>query len=566
MRRRLFPLIVLGLALLSSCTGHSSRSSLKQAERLLWEAPDSALQLLRENAPAPTASLRFRARHALLMSIALQGTGDISASDSTARVAFDFYSRRRNPEDRMHAANCLAEAEYEEGRLTEAIVHFHEALSCAEDLKDVRMEGFICQRLGELFALNYDHEEALTYARRAASCLKLADEVLSASFSGVDEARQYLALGKVQEAELLVDSLLSENRFANPGYDYYLELLKADICCRKGEAAEALHYYKEAEASGYILPLNSLGQYLLLSEKEGFTRETDSLMRQMRSQLRTGIDSMVYNGILVERETLRGNYYDAYRYMKLFHEIQNRSFTMVISQSATRALNAYFQERYLLEQARRRSQHLLSALIMVLLLILLALSIVMLRYRRLQVEREMSRVEDLVRDIKLLQAGKKQSDSILSTLVQEKIHNMTRLTDTYFSWTDEAIHQRESRMGNIRKEEIIRQFREELMSLRSDEFFLLSIEESLNQSRDEIMRRIRYDFSGLRQGWPKFKDSDFQILILFFASFSSKSISFFMDMTDEAVRSKKKRFKQQFSALPEGAGTEYLEALNGAPH
>lgn len=558
--------LLLILLILTSCQG-TDRSALsycnrlRHAENLVWENPDSAMVVLSGITPDDSAPSRIKARHALLTSMAMQGSGIIPGSDSTARLAYEYYSRHGSLSRKMHAANCLAEVEYEYGKMTEAILHYHTALRYAVEQEDIRMEGYICQRLAELFALNYDHEESLSYAERAVSCLMYAGEPLSAAFSSLDQARQYLALGKTTMAQSIADSLSRINSFHNTGFDYYLYLLQANLSTANHDDKAALYYYSCAEKTGYYLPLNSLAGYLLLIQQQGRQSAVDSLLNQMRGRVRTGIDSIVYQGVLMEQYRLKGDYKKAFQHQTLLSDIQNRSYTSVISQSATRALKAYFEEQYVLERVRRQSQILSLALVILILAVSVIISIILLRLRRLRLEQEMSLVETLNQDILLMEQGKKRSDSVIATMVQDKIKTMNQLTDTYFSWTDEAVQQREMKNGRSSKDEIISSFRHELKVLRSDTQFLQSIEDALNQSQGQIMEHLRDDFSGLEPSAPKFKESDFHFVMLLFAGFSNKSVSFFMDMTDEAVRSKKKRCKQYFLSLPDGRGMQYANLL-----
>lgn len=554
--------LVLLLAVLVSCSGRWSKwKTLQRIEPIVWENPDSALRALSDFTFDESVPTRVKARHALLTSMAMQGSGIIADSDSAARLAFDYYASHGSSFEKMHAANCLAEIEYEYGRMTDAIVHYHTALRVAVERSDVRMEGYICQRLGELFALNYDHEESLSYARRAESCLLTAGEPISAAFSALDQARQYLALENTSRAWSIADSLSQSNCFHHAGFDYYLYLLKANLSAATHDEKAALHYYDSAGKTGYSLPLNSLAGYLLLIQQQGSQTEVDSLLNQMRGRVRTGIDSIVYQGVLMEQSRLKGDYKQAFHHQMVMTDIQNRSYTSVISRSATRALKAYFQEQYTLERERRKSQILSLTLVILLLGIGVAVSLILLRHRRKRLEEEMSLVETLSHDVQLMEIGKRRSDTVIATMVQDKIKTMNQLTDTYFSWTSEAVQQREMKNGRSSKEEIINSFRHELKDLRSDTRFLQSIEEALNQSQGQIMRRLRADFSGLEASVPKFKESDFHFVMLLFAGFSNRSVSFFMDMTDEAVRSKKKRCKQCFLSLPDGRGLQYAELL-----
>lgn len=551
---------VLCCILAAGCVS-GARRALDKAESLLPARADSAMAVLRGISAEELRTQGLQARYALLVSMALEGRGEVPESDSLARKAYDYYQHHGGARERMHAANCLADIEYHNGELTDAILYYYNALSSAVGLRDLRMEGFICQRLGELFALNYDHEEALSYARRASDCLRLAGEPLSAAYSGVDQARQLLALNRLSAARAMADSLMDANHFGEPGYDYYLYLLKADVCSEEGDGKEALQYYRLAEDTGYLLPLSSISRYLLLLENDARHDKSDSLFQQMRARLQNGLDSIVYQGVMMEHARLSGDYEEAFHSLTQLSEIQNRSFTQVISQSASHALKAYFEEQYRMEQLRRHSQKLRLTLVILLLCILVVVSFFVLRQRRRRLEQEMSLVETLSRDVQMLEMGKKRTDTVIAAMVQDRIRSMSQLMETYFSWTDEAVRQREREEGLSNKEAVISSFRHELKGLRSDTTFLQSIEDALNQSQGQIMQRLRSDFSGLNSFAPKYKESDFRFVMLFFAGFSNKSVSFILDMTDEAVRSKKKRCKQQFLSLPEGRGKEYVELL-----
>ena len=505
----------------------------------------------------PDGTPSSKARQALEASMELDGSGNIPESDSLARLAYDYYSQFGNTYDKMISEYCLAGAEYAQGDVTGAILHYHDALRHAESIRDKRMEGYICQKMGELYAVNYNHEDAITYSSRATDCLDAVGESLSADFSRVDMARQYVSLGDIDKANAITDSLLSRGEPSDQGLAYFLYLLKADIAVQLGNEEDARHYYAKTEATGYTLPLNSYGNYYFLSD----TPKADSLMTLMLGSVKSGVDSMVFFEFLTEQSRLKGDYEQAFRNLSMVDKIQDRMYSSIISQSATRALKAYFEEQYIAEQQRRRAQMLTAALVILVLLIVIAVVIVFLRRRRLQIERELSRVEELSRDLRLVRAEAKRSDDIASELVHDKLRSMALLSEAYMNWSDDAVRKRETKQGRTGKEDIILQFRQELAELRSDRNFLSSIEAMLNRTHGGVMERLRRDFSGLNPALPKFKETDFTALILFFAGFSNPAISFYMDLTDDALRSRKKRYKQIFASMPDGDGETYTRLL-----
>jgi hypothetical protein len=171
----------------------------------------------------------------------------------------------------------------------------------------------------------------------------------------------------------------------------------------------------------------------------------------------------------------------------------------------------------------------------------------------------MEKVEGINQDMMLLQERQKGAGAVLSSLVQDKIRLMQKLTDSYFSWTDEALYLRERMQGKALKEDVISEFRSTLRALRNDEHFIPSLEKTLDISNQNLMTRLRTAFSGTSE--HKMKEMDFKMLTLFFAGFTPKSISFIMDMTEESVRTRKSRYKKLFLSLGE-AYSDFAERLN----
>lgn len=76
---------------LASCGWHETRSTLKLAESLMSERPDSALNMLLEVNPNDLHTKRQRAKHALLLSMALDKNYIDVADDSLTQIAYNYY-------------------------------------------------------------------------------------------------------------------------------------------------------------------------------------------------------------------------------------------------------------------------------------------------------------------------------------------------------------------------------------------------------------------------------------------------------------------------------------------
>lgn len=167
-------------------------------------------------------------------------------------------------------------------------------------------------------------------------------------------------------------------------------------------------------------------------------------------------------------------------------------------------------------------------------------------------------IDSLQKDIASLQREQLASKSIVNVLLQDKINRIQQLSGAFFKWTDEALLLREERYGKVMKDELISDFRKELRSFRDDPKLFKEIEIALDQAQGHIMQSFRYAVSQTPD--IILNERDFALITLFFARFSSKSISFLMDMTDEAVRKRKSRYRKLFSEQGDSF-SPFIEAL-----
>ena len=445
------------------------------------------------------------------------------------------------------------------GKAVEASYLFNETASLAEQLGDRHYLGFAYDHLGVLCSDNFDTQSAYEYARKAAMAFDAAGERLSADFARLDMAQALQGLGKQEPARRIVDSLVACPDVTDPTLRYYLYAIKADFAFREQQYTEAERLYREAESFG--LPLNLPGQCRLaaIMEMTGRSAEADRYMDSIAPQLRTSVDSTFYFDFVHMIGLHRGDINMAYRAKRETSDLQNRSVASQLSRSITHSQRAYFEERYSSERSQKWMLVLLCALITVSLLTVILIGFILLRKRKMQVVEEMEKVEGLSQDLQLMQDKQKGAGAVLSSLVQDKIRLMQKLTDSYFSWTDEALYVRERTHGKAMKEDVISEFRSTLRTLRNDEQFLPSLEKTLDISNGNVMARLREAFSGSSE--HKMKDMDFKLLTLFFAGFTPKSISFIMDMTEESVRTRKSRYKKLFLSLGEDY-SDFAERLN----
>lgn len=478
------------------------------------------------------------------------------ADDSLARVAYDHYSRWGSRRSKMLSAYYLARVEENAGDNVEATVHFMEAERRADQIKDYHYRGFAQQHLAELHARNYDHEEAQVYNLKAIEAFTLSGDTLAADFSRLDVARQFCIRKEFDRAEPIVDSLLQAG---NRAIAAYASAIKGDICFAREEWALASAFYQSFEANGYPPVIRILGNGAIIQERMGFSHRADSLMELAREQLASAVDSTIYFSCANDIFLLRNDYPNAYKALKATSSYQNDAVSLLLARSATHAQKAYFEESYHLEQVRERSLALIATLLILSLGIVIFFIVHALRRKKEELKYEREMMQALREDLLLLQKEQKASGVMLDTLILDRINKIQQLSTSYFYWTDEGQSIQKNKNVSEQTKEVIREFRYQLKELRDDPHFFSTLESALNLAHGKIMQRLRSIV--LQNPDLHFEELDFRLLSLFFFDFSSKSISFIMDMKDDTVRKRKSRYKKLFTERGE-AFAEFLKRLS----
>lgn len=539
--RPLFLLYFVSAFLLSTGCDHCSTIVMDRAEAMMTEHPDSSLHLLEQIQSEQLRTARTKARYALLKTIALDKNYIDVADDSLSRAAYEYYQNHGNKSARMKSTYYLGVIEENGGNLIDAAIHFKEAETLAEQLQDNHFLGLACQHLSGIFARNYDHNEALKYALSSASAFYDAKEIVSARFSMIDAARQYIRNDDYYSAKAIVDSLPSHDKYTTAALYYHQLFLKSEVYIAGHDYDNALILLNQAIQSGYALSVEGKGIFSYLLEREGDASKADSLLQDI--VISTQIDSAVYYNYVQNILYHRKDYKGAYESLRLSTEMQNKSIISLMDRSITHSLKNYFESRYIIEKEKASNRLFIILLIVSLLVSLTIVAVHLIRKKNKQLIRDMSIIDDIKTDLITLQDHNKGLSTVIHSLMQDKINVMQQLSDTYFQWSDDSIANREKKEGKILKEDAISQFRFQIKQLRGDTHFLEDIEKALDDSNNGIMKRLR---SNTTLGDHALKEIDYNLLTLLFAGFPIKSISFLMNMTESSVRTRKTRYKQWF--------------------
>ena len=555
--KKLFFLFIL-IGQICSCNKQERYAVLENANSILKSHPDSALVLLMEIPNEQLSQPGTRARHSLMVTIAKERCDREDLDTALMSSAYNYYSRYGSKKDRMLSAFYLGCAkEFAEDDL-DASELFRESEYLAEQLNDNIYLGFACRHLSTLFARNYDDISAIAAARKSIASFEKINDTLSADFSRTSLARSLFGMMRFDSAEAIIDSLLHSSTADNPSLKYNFNVLKGDVCYQRKQYLLAESYFDKAMEL-YELDIIRKFKVAVTKRKNGHIEEADVIRKQIREQCQTQLDSIAMHDCEHHFAVMNGNYRLAYEEAKIVSDIQNRIIMNKLDRSITHAQKNYLEQRLEIEQKKRLLSYSLFIMAFLVLTLILFICVSALLQRKRQIITEMAKVNNLTQDLTQLQNIAKGAGAVISSLVQDKIFSMQTLSDTYLSWSEESVAYHEEKHGRMLRDDILFTFRKQLRFLRNDERFIPSIEKALDLSCQNIMHNLRTQFSDKQNGHA-FKEIDFRFLTLFFAGFSSKSISFIMDSTEDAVRARKSRYRKLFASL--GAPAEvYLKKV-----
>ena len=516
---------------------------LDRAEENMSARADSSLTLLQQIEPDQLKTRPLKARHALLLSMALDKNYIDVKDDSLARVAYDYFQHHGSKDYRMKSTYYLGVVKENAEELIDAAILFKEAEGLAEELKDYHFLGLSRQHLSGIFASNYDHAEALNYALKAEKAFSKAGENLSARYAGIEAAKHYRLLDDYLRAESKLDSLLlspspSEIQLG------YLFSQKGELSFIAKRFDMANDYLLKAQEHGYSLPKAILGDYAVTEEWLGHPDKADSLLRILQSKTYTQIDSITFFNTLHNLLFLRQDFNNAYEAMITATKLQDKTVITLLERSITHSFKSYYENHFKIEKEKATSRLFIILLISVISISLLAYFFSQIRKKNRQLMIDMSLIDDIKVELCSLQDHNKGLNTVIHSMMENRIDSMQHLAETYFQWSDEMVSQRENKEGKILKEDAIAQFRQQIQQLRNDKQFIADIENALNNSHDDVIKRLRNNNTLL--GSHALKEIDFNLLVLLFSGFSIKSISFLMNMTEQSIRTRKTRYKKKF--------------------
>ena len=189
---------VLAFLLSASCSRKDTRplpEELVRAERLVWDAPDSALHVL-QSIPVPPESQRLAHATWALLTAQTKYRLVLPQSDSLIHIAYAYFHRHGDARQKAYTYNYMAGICKRLHREEEAQRFYHLAAEEVERTDDHRLGYLIYIGLSELYAYQRMGEDALRLADKA---MEYAQACNDSSYCATGEQYRARAYGLLRD-------------------------------------------------------------------------------------------------------------------------------------------------------------------------------------------------------------------------------------------------------------------------------------------------------------------------------------------------------------------------------
>ena len=546
------------LLLFSGCSGGGIRlaETLSHAEKIVAEAPDSVLRLLRE---LPTDALRsreLRARYALLQAEAAERAGTPNNNDSILRIAWEYY--RKHPHEIRGICKTLyyrGQSRLRQGDKPGALRLFLEVEEKLRPIDEPYYLGLLYLRIGGVYRAELNFVRAYRYYRDARDLFIRSDaarQTTEAQLGMTVSALRMRDLGRalrdcsmaLERADELRDDTLVRRSLALFATIYTVaesERIPDDLLRRIETSIRS-----DTTAAGYC----TRAQTFLLRNRPDSARRC--LQRAETLDPDNDVLPMIeYTAYRVESRA--GRYREAARMIDRFIFLNDSLTRTALQASAGMIERDYFRERAAFADFRMQNRRLGERLVAAVVLLLLLIAGLILRQRiRLHKERNerylllVREAEAEYRNLARSLQQRDRDEARMKGLIASRFDIVDRLGKT--------LYERENTVSG--QAVMTREVKRIIEGFAENGDMLQELEHIVDMAHDGVMRKLRRDF-------PKMKESDVRLLCYIFGGFSPQVISLFMEENVANVYARKSRLKSRIKAS-DAPDRELFLALLGA--
>ena len=568
MKRLLF-ILILTLTVVA-CDSHSKHwDTIKEIDSYISEHPDSALVVLENIDISELSSKEERAKHALLLSMAMDKNYIYKTDFKVLQPAIDYYEDSGTTTDKFQTYYLQGRIYQNQGNETEAMILYAQAKELLSGIDAPFLVGQLHTEIGNIYRSNYDYAKSLEAYQTAYDLYVKAGLESHAAYTLLDIGLSYWNLEDNAKGIEYINEAL---QIAIKLHDEYLEMIcyqnivflcdDIDAVGRCGSVVEALvnRYDIEKFGSGALVAIASY-----YAEVEEYDRMAEYIGRAW-SNTTNAKDSI--NVYLTQADILKrtGKPEEALQYFEAGVKLQNKEVRSSLKQPIETTQKEYFQQQAEHNAYRLKKDRELYITLGIIALLALIVVAMYFRHRMLSKDLEISKYMMLSSELQSAIRDREDRLSAISEHIysQQEAHNimvgdmhsqiaelfekqyelLDRLSNTYY----------ETQGVSKEKESIFKQVKSEIDKFATDKRSIAQLEKIVNTYKRNVIGLVRSEI-------PNISERDITLLCYVYAGFSAKSISVFIGETTSNILTRKSRLRSKIAKLETPNAKVILEEM-----
>ncbi|MDE5877150.1 MAG: hypothetical protein K2H47_06620 [Muribaculaceae bacterium] len=543
LKSNIYAFIFIGLVAAVVACGHRAPDTrLTQAERLMEEHPDSALEIL-EAIPADSLRSRAdRAAYALLYTQALDKNHLDPTDDSLMTVALTYYE---DCGDRARLTLC----HHYQGRVRQhncnypqALVSFFKAKQMAEEDGDMFRAGMACRGISDIYMECFNAADELTFARKEYEYIRKSGRQPYLNYSLNDLGRAVYNNRNFDEAIRISEQLLDS---AVKSDDYYLYnealRLKGLSLTSQGKYRNAYPVFTEICNSEFAQVRDSLELSQVLVNI-GQVDESMYLLDRISDSYSLPFKNIIRYQIYISL----GQYKKAIPELSYTYNINDSIFRASISQNLAAPITDYFEAERKLTESRLRNSRITLWLIILSCIIIFGIcgyvGFYLYRRQKRLIEEKVRFASQLQEELSQSREDNTNSVSVIKSLMSTKYELLEQLCGIVLTSND-------TKTARRKIADTVTKLIDDL-SIQSEKIT------ELENYVDSLYGNIFTDF---RNDLPSLKEADYRLYLFSVLRLSNTTISFLLKEEKlTAVYDRKKRLKIKIRRLEENKAQRYM--------
>ncbi len=455
--RRLIIFLIESFSLLFSCENRAVVDGLTRVNDIMQDKPDSALAIIRQLDTNSIRTGKWKAMYALSKAIALDKNYIDTTDASFLGSAKEYYLRHGSPEEKMRFHYYVGRIYFNAANYSDALASYTDALKHSSEVDDYRLKGQVCAAIGDTYNRTYCNEDNLKYKKMAHDCFVAHGDSLDIDYSRINLAiamhncrkdSQSDSLLQLISSQKLVDRatvLLAANeiRRDNPDFDKVISLFSDVIAHGKGLSVSQYYEYSYALAS------------------KGEQQASTSILKHL-SLYPESAESTWWKYRIAK---LHNDYDGALNYLEQYSGKRDSIVRAQLSQSLYKTLGQYYNAASAVSDSKAQKARLHAYFSITISILLLLIAFLVIQRHRIR----------LIQRNEFLISQRDEAGRMIECLKFQKDNE------------------------RIDSEKHIRELNDEKEQLRQANRSLANRYESLKNTSDSKLSRLRYDFANLYQ-------------------------------------------------------------------